>query len=164
MKTLRVYTDGSCLGNPGAGGYGVVMHVEPHEGEKCMELSMGFKLTTNNRMELLAAIVALEKVHEMALAYNTNIPCTIITDSQYVKKGITEWIGGWVKNGWKTSTRKPVKNADLWKRLHSITKLTNPGWEWVRGHSGNQYNERCDELANVAARAEVLLIDEGYVQ
>lgn len=164
MRSLRIYTDGSCLGNPGTGGYGVVMFVEQQDDDQCMELSQGFKLTTNNRMELLAAIVALEKVNEFTIAYNTHIPCTIVTDSQYVKNGITKWIHGWVKNGWKTSAKTPVKNDDLWKRLHAVVKLTNPSWEWVRGHSGDKHNERCDELARSAASGNNLLIDVGYVQ
>lgn len=161
MKQLRIYTDGSCLGNPGNGGYGVVMHVHPHEGESLFRLSGGYTRTTNNRMELMAAIVALEQLVEFNKSYDTRIASTIITDSQYVKNGITVWIAGWIKNGWKTSKRTPVKNADLWKRLHAAVQLTNPSWEWVKGHAGNMYNEMCDELARDAAK-NAHMIDEGY--
>ena len=117
MKKIQMFTDGSCLGNPGPGGYGVVMQFHQHR----KELSMGFSLTTNNRMELLAAIEGLESLTE---------PCHVdlTTDSQYVKQGINQWIHNWRKNGWKTAAKKPVKNVDLWKRLDLLVNKHTVAW------------------------------------
>ena len=134
--SVTIYTDGAASGNPGPGGYGVVME----SGKYRKELWEGFRNTTNNRMELLAAISALE-----TLGRATAI--TIVTDSAYVKDGITSWIHGWKKRGWKTSANKPVKNEDLWRRLDSAVAQHQVRWEWVKGHAGHVENERADELA-----------------
>ena len=141
MADLFAYTDGACSGNPGPGGWGVLMRaVEGGAVVKQRELSGGEAGTTNNRMELLAAIHALE-----ALSKPSAI--TIVTDSAYVKNGLTGWIHSWKRNGWKTSGRKPVKNADLWQRLDAAQMRHEVTWEWVRGHAGHPENERADELA-----------------
>ncbi len=142
-KTVHIWTDGACLGNPGPGGWGVLMRWNGHE----RELSGAEAQTTNNRMELLAAIEALETLKR---------PCTVIltTDSQYVRKGITEWMVNWKKNGWRTASRKPVKNADLWRRLDQAVARHQVRWDWVKGHSGHPENERADELASDAARQQ----------
>ncbi len=138
-----VYTDGGCSGNPGPGGWGTVIIVD---GE-ARELSGGEKNTTNNRMELTAAISALTAI------YNTdrlrNLPVEVYIDSQYVKNGITGWIKGWKKNGWLTSTKKPVLNKDLWEELDSVVSNLNVKWNWVKGHAGIQYNEVCDQLCQM---------------
>ena len=151
QKTVEIYTDGSCLGNPGPGGYGIFMLYNGHE----KEMSQGYTLTTNNRMEMLAAIVALESLTR---------PCEInlTTDSQYVKQGIESWVANWKKRGWKTSAKKPVKNVDLWKRLDEACNRHTITWKWVKGHSGNKYNEIVDDLARDAAGSNNLLVDEGY--
>ncbi len=140
QQSVHIFTDGSCLGNPGPGGYGAVLIYGKHR----KELSEGFTLTTNNRMELLATIEALNELTK---------PCQVelTTDSQYVKNGINQWIHGWRKNGWRTSNKKPVKNADLWKRLDDAIKPHNVNWHWVKGHAGHPENERCDVLARTAA-------------
>ncbi|MEQ8671690.1 MAG: ribonuclease HI [Aggregatilineales bacterium] len=135
-----IYTDGACSGNPGPGGWGVLIVFGEHQ----KELSGGERSTTNNQMELTAAISGLE-----ALTQPCNV--TLYTDSQYVKNGITDWINGWRKNGWKTAKGKPVKNQDLWRRLDDAIKLHNIKWAWVKGHAGHTENERVDRLA-VAAR------------
>jgi len=134
---VRIYTDGACRGNPGPGGWGVVLQWNGHEKELCG----GERSTTNNRMELMAAIQALESLTR---------PCAVelFTDSQYVRKGITEWIRGWKAKGWKTSANKPVKNVDLWKRLVDAESRHDVKWHWVKGHAGHPGNERADELAN----------------
>lgn len=150
VKQVEIFTDGSCLGNPGPGGYGVVMRYKQHE----KELSEGFSLTTNNRMELLAAIVGLASLKE-----SCNV--TLTTDSQYVRQGITQWIHNWKKRGWKTADKKPVKNADLWQRLDRETQRHTIDWQWVKGHAGHPENERCDELARSAAENPVGT-DTGY--
>ena len=139
MQNVVMYTDGGCLGNPGPGGYGVVLMCGTHR----KELSEGYRLTTNNRMELLAAIHALESLKR---------PCRVrlTTDSQYVQKGIQEWLANWKRRGWKTAARKPVKNADLWQRLDKAAAPHEIHWEWVRGHSGHPENELADALANRA--------------
>ncbi|MFN4142191.1 ribonuclease HI [Aestuariivirga sp.] len=131
-----VHTDGACSGNPGPGGWGVILE---YNGTR-RELSGGEAATTNNRMELMAAITALEALKR---------PCEVEmhVDSNYVKDGITKWIHGWKKNGWKTADRKPVKNAELWQRLDEALKLHKVSWHWVRGHAGHDDNERADELA-----------------
>jgi ribonuclease HI len=141
MTKLYAYTDGACSGNPGPGGWGALMQAK--DGTKVVkerELKGGEALTTNNRMELLAAINVLE-----ALARATEI--TIVTDSNYVKNGITSWIHGWKKNGWKNAAKKPVKNVELWKRLDEANACHQVTWEWVKGHAGHPENERADELA-----------------
>lgn len=141
MPEIFAYTDGACSGNPGPGGWGVLLRAVAGETTvKERELSGGEAGTTNNRMELLAAIHALE-----ALSKPSQI--TIVTDSAYVKNGVTGWINGWKRNGWKTSARKPVKNVDLWQRLDAAQARHTVTWEWVRGHAGHPENERADELA-----------------
>ena len=140
QKQIALFTDGSCLGNPGPGGYGIVLRYRQHE----KQLSGGFRLTTNNRMELLAAIVGLETLKE---------PCHVDlpTDSQYVRQGITSWIHNWKKRGWKTASKQPVKNADLWQRLDLAAARHDVAWHWVKGHAGHRENELCDQLARSAA-------------
>ena len=150
-KQVEIYTDGSCLGNPGPGGYGAILRYREHE----KTFNEGYRLTTNNRMELMAAIVALEALKEH---------CDIVlsTDSQYVRQGITQWIIGWKKKGWMTSNRQPVKNVDLWKELDAEVARHQIEWLWVKGHSGHPENERCDELARDAASGKELAEDTGY--
>jgi len=126
MKKIELFTDGSCLGNPGPGGYGALLRYKQHE----KKLSAGFKLT----------------------------------DSQYVRQGITSWIHGWKKRDWKTATKEPVKNVDLWKQLDELSQTHKIEWHWVKGHSGHRENEICDELARVAAEGKDLTIDTGYVK
>ena len=141
MPELFAYTDGACSGNPGPGGWGVLMIAR--EGDavvKTRELNGGEADTTNNRMELLAAISALE-----ALKRDTEI--TVVTDSAYVKNGVSQWIHGWKRNGWKTADKKPVKNVDLWQRLDEARARHRVTWEWIKGHAGHPENERADELA-----------------
>ncbi|MGB7318395.1 MAG: ribonuclease HI [Planktotalea sp.] len=142
MPRLYAYTDGACSGNPGPGGWGVLMRAVDDGGAivKQRELSGGAELTTNNQMELMAAIAALEALERAA-------ELTIITDSTYVKNGVTGWIHGWKKNGWKTSAKKPVKNVELWQRLDEAQARHQVNWEWVKGHAGHPENERADELA-----------------
>ncbi|MCB1433807.1 MAG: ribonuclease HI [Alphaproteobacteria bacterium] len=131
-----VHTDGACSGNPGPGGWGVILD---YNGTR-KELSGGEALTTNNRMELMAAIMALETLKRPC-------PVEMHVDSQYVKDGITKWIHGWKKNGWKTADKKPVKNAELWQRLDAALASHKVSWHWVKGHAGHDDNERADELA-----------------
>ena len=141
MPELWAWTDGACSGNPGPGGWGVLMRaLDGGTIVKERELSGGEAETTNNRMELLAAISALE-----TLARPSEI--TIVTDSAYVKNGVTGWIFGWKKNGWKTADRKPVKNVDLWQRLDAAQARHKVTWTWIKGHAGHPENERADELA-----------------
>lgn len=137
MKVVEIYTDGACRGNPGPGGWGVWLK----SGTAEKELFGGENETTNNRMELMAAIQALEILNQS---------CTIKlhSDSKYVLQGITEWMDNWKKRGWKTAAKKPVKNEDLWRRLDSAMQRHDVGWTWVKGHSGNIGNERADQLAN----------------
>ncbi|MDN4503245.1 ribonuclease HI [Alteromonadaceae bacterium BrNp21-10] len=151
MKQVVIYTDGSCLGNPGPGGYGAVIIFNEHR----KEIKQGFTLTTNNRMELLAAIEALAVLSE-----GCNVDLT--TDSQYVRQGISQWIHNWRKNGWRTSDRKPVKNVDMWQRLDAEVARHKVQWHWVKGHSGHPENERCDQLARSAAENGPHLVDEGF--
>jgi ribonuclease HI len=141
MPDLFAYTDGACSGNPGPGGWGVLM-IARQGGEvvKTREMSGGEALTTNNRMELMAAISALE-----ALSRDTAI--TIVTDSAYVKNGVTEWIHGWKRNGWRTAGKDPVKNAELWQRLDAAQARHKVTWTWIKGHAGHAENEKADELA-----------------
>lgn len=133
---VEIFTDGACSGNPGPGGWGAILRWKGRE----KELNGGEPETTNNRMELMAAIASLE-----TLKRPMNV--VITTDSTYVRDGITKWIFGWKKNGWKTAAKKPVKNADLWQRLEAATKTHNVQWKWVKGHAGHIENERADELA-----------------
>lgn len=135
-KLVTIYTDGACSGNPGPGGWGAIMTY----GEHTKELYGGEPETTNNRMELTAAIEALNALKKPTKA-------ELWTDSQYVKGGITGWIHGWKKNGWKTSARKPVKNVELWQALDEALKRHDVSWHWVKGHAGHEMNERADELA-----------------
>lgn len=136
---VEIFSDGACSGNPGPGGWGTILRFGGHE----KEFSGYAPVTTNNRMELLGAIAGLEALTR---------PCrvAITTDSQYVKKGMSEWIDGWVKRGWKNSQKKPVANRDLWERLLELTEPHQVEWHWVRGHDGHAENERCDVLARAA--------------
>lgn len=153
---VTIYTDGSCLGNPGPGGYGAVLIYGEYKGQNApnyKELSQGYKNTTNNRQELLAVIVALTALTR---------PCDveIWTDSKYVQQAITKkWLKNWLKNGWKTASKKPVKNQDLWKQLIPLIEKHTVDFKWVKGHSGHMLNERCDELARTAASGSDLLDD-----
>ncbi len=142
MKTVEIFTDGACKGNPGPGGWGALLRVGKHE----KELSGGETQTTNNRMELTAAIRALEALIE---------PCTVVlhSDSKYVLDGITKWVHGWQKNGWKNASKQPVRNADLWHELIAAAKAHRVEWVWVKGHNGHAENERADALACAAAEA-----------
>jgi ribonuclease HI len=147
MREVTIYTDGGCEGNPGPGGWGAVLKSGKHR----LEISGGEPATTNNRMELSAAIGALQRLKE---------PCRVIlyTDSQYLREGVTKWIHGWKRKGWITSSRQPVKNVDLWKELDKATSLHQIDWRWVKGHSGNAGNERCDGLAS----AEIAKIRQQF--
>jgi ribonuclease HI len=142
LTTVEIATDGACKGNPGPGGWGALIRA----GGKEKELSGGEALTTNNRMELTAAIRGLEAL---------NRPCHVLlsTDSRYVMDGLTKWIKGWQKNGWKTAARQPVKNADLWQDLIAASARHRIEWKWVKGHAGHPDNERADVLASTAALA-----------
>ena len=139
ITKVELFTDGACRGNPGPGGWGVLLRFQNTE----KELYGAEPNTTNNRMELLAAIMGLE-------ALNRNCRVVLTTDSQYVKNGITEWLENWKANGWKTSGKKPVKNLDLWQRLDKAASEHDVEWHWVKGHSGHEENERADQLANRA--------------
>lgn len=138
---VEIWTDGACSGNPGPGGWAALLRYGDHE----RTLSGAEPRTTNNRMELLAAIRALEALKR---------PCRVrlVTDSEYLKKGITEWLPRWKARGWRTSERKPVKNADLWRRLDELATRHHVEWEWVRGHAGHPENERVDRLARAALK------------
>lgn len=137
MKAVVIYTDGACRGNPGPGGWGALLAIGAHQRSLCG----GERETTNNRMELMGAIMALEALRE---------PCavTLHTDSTYVMKGITEWLPGWKARGWRTASRQPVKNQDLWERLDRATQGHRIDWRWVKGHAGDPGNEAADALAN----------------
>jgi ribonuclease HI len=137
VTKVEIYSDGACRGNPGPGGWGVVLRY----GDAEKELWGGEAETTNNRMELTAVIRGLEGL-------TRSCPVRVVTDSQYVKNGITQWIHNWRRNGWKTANRKPVKNADLWQELWDQVENHDVTWEWVKGHSGHPENERADQLAN----------------
>ncbi|MBO9395695.1 ribonuclease HI [Shimia sp. R9_2] len=141
MADLIAYTDGACSGNPGPGGWGVLLQAKDGDAViKSRDLSGGAPETTNNKMELMAAIMALETLERPSTI-------TVVTDSTYVKNGVTGWIFGWKKNGWKTSAKKPVKNVELWQRLDTAQARHSVTWEWVKGHAGHPENERADELA-----------------
>ena len=136
MKEVDIFTDGACKGNPGPGGWAAILRSGAHEKELCG----GEAVTTNNRMELTAAIRALEALRRPATVH-------LHSDSQYLQKGITEWIRNWRRNGWRTADRKPVKNAELWQRLDAAQARHQVRWEWIKGHAGHPENERADELA-----------------
>ena len=142
LPRVEIFTDGACKGNPGPGGWGVVMRA----GDKERELSGGEKMTTNNRMELMAAIEGLNALKK---------PCRVdlTTDSNYVRDGITKWIHGWRRNGWRTADRKPVKNAELWQALVEAAQPHRVEWHWVKGHAGHPENDRADALACAAAES-----------
>ena len=141
MLELKAFTDGACSGNPGPGGWGVVLQaINAGEIVKERELSGGAGETTNNQMELMAAISALETLDRASTI-------TVVTDSSYVKDGVSTWIHGWKRNGWKTAAKKPVKNVELWQRLDAAQARHNVTWEWVKGHAGHPENERADALA-----------------
>jgi len=145
---LKIYTDGGCSGNPGPGGWAYIMVLETFQGKKITAQEKGVERnTTNNRMELSAVINALRALKTM-----DDIPrkIALYTDSQYVQKGITEWIHGWKRNSWKTSDKTPVKNQDLWKELDLLAGEFSVKWEWIRGHAGHEYNERCDRMTQEA--------------
>jgi ribonuclease HI len=146
-KQIVVHTDGSCLGNPGAGGWAAVLeYTSPSGAQKTLELSGGEANTTNNRMELQAAISALNALKE---------PCeiTLRTDSKYVQHAFTKrWLEGWQRNGWQTASKQPVKNKELWEQLVALCKIHTVRWDWTKGHAGDRLNERCDILARTAAK------------
>jgi ribonuclease HI len=147
VAEIFAYTDGACSGNPGPGGWGVVL--EAWDGAtllKARDFGGGEAETTNNRMELMAAIAALETLERPSAV-------TVVTDSKYLKDGITGWIHGWKKNGWKTAAKKPVKNADLWQRLDAAQARHQVKWAWIKGHAGHERNERADQLARAAIKA-----------
>ena len=143
MPDVEIFTDGACKGNPGPGGWGAIIR----SGAREKELSGGELLTTNNRMELMAAIRALE-------ALKRPVDAVLTTDSQYVRNGITQWLKGWKARGWMTADRKPVKNVDLWQRLEAAMAQHKVDWRWTRGHSGHAENERVDELARRGLKEE----------
>mgnify|MGYP000088414652 CR=1 FL=1 len=138
---VEIYADGACKGNPGVGGYGIILK----SGEKEKELSGCMANTTNNRMELTAVIKGLEAL---------KVPCnvTVFTDSNYIIKGMTEWVHSWVKNQWKNSQKKDVQNRDLWEKLLELSRVHNIKWKWIRGHAGHDENERCDKIARLAIK------------
>ena len=139
LESVNIYTDGACSGNPGPGGWGVLIKYQDRD----VELMGGELETTNNRMEMMAAIMALESLKSVKKVH-------IHTDSTYLRDGITKWIIKWKANGWRTSTKRPVKNIDLWKRLEAVTALHDIEWHWVKGHAGHPENERVDRLAGIA--------------
>lgn len=150
LPCVEIFSDGACRGNPGPGGWGALLR---HKGRE-KTLSGAEPLTTNNRMELMAAIRALESLKR---------PCKVelTTDSQYVRKGITEWLPNWKRRGWRTADKKPVKNEDLWRRLEAAASNHEVTWHWVRGHSGHRENEMADQLANDAIDAMLAAADRG---
>ena len=154
---IKIYTDGACSGNPGKGGYGTILIAEDENGRvHKKEITQGFAVTTNNRMELLAAIVGLEALKR---------PCDVelTSDSKYLVDAFNQkWVDGWVKKGWKGANKQPVKNQDLWKRLIEAKKNHNVKFIWVKGHNGHEFNERCDEMAVASANGENLLTDTGF--
>ena len=139
MDKVEIFTDGACRGNPGPGGYGSIIRTKDQENE----ISGSAENTTNNIMELTAAVVALKQLKE---------PCdvTLTSDSQYLVKGMTQWIKGWAEKGWVTASKQPVKNKEIWLELDRLNKIHKISWKWVRGHQGHKENERCDLLANMA--------------
>lgn len=159
LMHVTAWSDGSSRGNPGPGGYGAVLrYVGPDGVSHERELSGGYRRTTNNRMELMGAIAALEALRR---------PCSVemVTDSQYVVKAFTDgWIAGWQRRGWKTASKQPVKNVDLWQRLLAAAAPHEVTWTWVKGHAGHPENERCDELATSAADGAQLAEDTGFTE
>ena len=152
MKKIEIYTDGACTGNPGKGGYGAVLVYNGQE----KRISAGYKMTTNNRMELMAAIEALDLLKESCVV-------DLYSDSKYLTDAINQkWIDSWVKNGWKKSDKKPVLNVDLWTRLLDLMQKHSVKFHWVKGHAGNTYNEICDTLAVAAYTQNANLIDSEY--
>ncbi|XBC42501.1 MAG: ribonuclease HI [Buchnera aphidicola (Meitanaphis elongallis)] len=151
LKFIKIFSDGSCLGNPGPGGYSSIIQYKTYE----TIISSGFYFTTNNRMELMGIIIALEKLKE---------PCKIdiTSDSKYVHKGMLLWIKRWKLNNWKTTKNKTIKNIDLWSRLNTMSCLHNLHWNWVKGHSGHIENEKCNNLAQYSAKNPTLE-DKGYM-
>lgn len=152
MKEVKLFTDGSCIGNPGPGGWAVVLEYKGH----IKKIAQGYELTTNNRMELSAVIQGLSALKE---------PCkvTVTTDSQYVKNGMTSWLAGWKRRNWITSDKKAVKNKDLWQKLDQECSRHEIVWKWVKGHAGHPQNELCDELAHNAALGDRKIPDLGFV-
>ena len=151
MKEIEIFCDGSSLGNPGPGGYGLILRYGSYE----KELSRGYKITTNNRMELLGALAALSALKE---------PCkvTLYSDSNYVIQGMTAWRFSWRKNDWDNARKKNLKNLDLWQQLDKEAQKHDITWQWVKGHNGHPENERCDILAKNAAKSQDLIEDKGY--
>lgn len=154
---IKIYTDGACSGNPGKGGYGTILVAEDDNGKiHKKELTQGYKVTTNNRMELLAAIVGLEALKK---------PCDVelTSDSKYLVDAFNQkWIDGWIKKGWVGANKQPVKNQDLWKRLLEAKKEHNVKFIWIKGHNGHKYNELCDKMAVQSSNSDNLLDDEGF--
>ena len=159
MPEVEIYTDGACSGNPGKGGYGVVIRYKKNNGEYVSkEISEGFITTTNNRMEVLSAIVALNALKK---------PCKVklYSDSKYLVDAIEKkWLDNWQAKNWKTSNKKPVKNIDLWEKLLLAMKPHEIDWIWVKGHAGHEFNERCDQLGVAAYNSDNLKVDDGYVE
>ena len=156
---IKIYTDGACSGNPGRGGYGTILIAEDDNGTvHKKEITEGFKVTTNNRMELLAAIVGLE-----ALKKPCNVELT--SDSKYLVDAFNQkWVDGWIKKGWKGANKQSVKNKDLWQILLKAKEPHQVKFIWVKGHNGHEFNERCDEMAVASANSENLLDDKGFLQ
>lgn len=153
---IEIYTDGACSKNPGPGGWAYII-INKDSKEEIFKASGGEKLTTNNRMELMAVIRALQKIQEETLSGQSGIisayeSISVHTDSQYVQQGISSWIFNWKKNNWKTASKQPVKNQDLWQELDTLSLSIKPQWVWVRGHAGNPLNEACDRLAVEACK------------
>ncbi|QQO10673.1 ribonuclease HI [Breznakiella homolactica] len=150
---IDIYTDGACSGNPGPGGWAYVVLEKDGAGKETVlaENSGAEKETTNNRMELTAAVEALRALRDIPGLRPETL--TVYTDSQYVQKGITTWVHSWKRNGWRTASKDPVKNRDLWMTLDELNSAFSPRWQWVRGHAGNKYNEQCDRMATGAAAA-----------
>ena len=157
MMQVTVYTDGAARGNPGPGGYGAVLHFVDQYGKlHVLELSQGYERTTNNRMEIMGVVAALEALKH---------PCQVrvISDSQYVVNAFNQhWVDGWLRRGWVNSKKEPVKNVDLWKRLLAAKKPHEVTFSWVKGHAGHPENERCDQLATTAADGSGRIVDEGF--
>ncbi len=154
---VTIYTDGACKSNPGKGGYGAILTFIDSKGQYHeKELTAGYALTTNNRMELMGAIVALEALKKPS-------EVLLISDSKYLVDAIrNKWLDSWQAKNWRTAGKSPVKNVDLWKRLIEAMKPHEITFEWIKGHAGHEYNERCDELATGSCENEVLLVDEGF--